>query len=354
MSQAGNIPFPKTLLIGPQLDTKRNNVGGATSSFGDLQTYFETHQLPHNVINTQHFGGALSGLLNLFYCLLRFLRMVWSSRVVFLNLSQNGIAYLAPILIVFAKILGKKVIVRPFGGWLKSNYENASPLRKWLYQHTLFKADLLYLQTQLLIDYFAPLCHNTKQLVTARKMPHAALLRGERPYEKRFLFVGHIKKTKGIDEILAAKKELNDSYTVDLYGPINEPVYANLSDAAFYKGLLADQAKVLSTMATYDVVILPTYYAGEGYPGVIIEAYSLGIPVITTRWKAIPELVEHHKTGLLIEPKSTASLVQAMQSISQENYAVMQANAASTFRERFQVDTILKQVMKDITQLTQS
>jgi len=91
----------------------------------------------------------------------------------------------------------------------------------------------------------------------------------------------------------------------------------------------------LETIQKYDVLILPTFYQGEGYPGVIIEAYSLGLPVITTNWKAIPEIVENRKTGLLIEPRSTAALVDAMKSFNKYNYKDFSKNARVYFEKTF-------------------
>jgi glycosyltransferase involved in cell wall biosynthesis len=65
-------------------------------------------------------------------------------------------------------------------------------------------------------------------------------------------------------------------------------------------------------MLKYDALILPTHYQGEGYPGVIIEAYCIGMPVICTNWQSLPEIVDV-SSGILINPKDSESLYRAMQ-----------------------------------------
>jgi glycosyltransferase involved in cell wall biosynthesis len=53
------------------------------------------------------------------------------------------------------------------------------------------------------------------------------------------------------------------------------------------------------------------YLSGEGYPGAILEAFAAGIPVITTRWLSIPEIVDH-SCGILIPPRNPAALADAV------------------------------------------
>ena len=49
----------------------------------------------------------------------------------------------------------------------------------------------------------------------------------------------------------------------------------------------------------HDLLLLPTYWESEGYPGVILEAMQCGRPVIATRWAGIPEVVEEeHQRAL--------------------------------------------------------
>ena len=67
-------------------------------------------------------------------------------------------------------------------------------------------------------------------------------------------------------------------------------------------------------------MILPTYHVGEGYPGIIIEAFSIGMPVISTYWNSIPELISHNKNGLLVPIKDLDSLVNSISFYNQKNY----------------------------------
>ena len=69
---------------------------------------------------------------------------------------------------------------------------------------------------------------------------------------------------------------------------------------AFYRGVLQPN-EVLSSLKSYEVLVLPTRYNGEGFPGVIIEAYLAGIPVIVSNWMYLSEFVIHRETGYIFD-----------------------------------------------------
>jgi glycosyltransferase involved in cell wall biosynthesis len=93
--------------------------------------------------------------------------------------------------------------------------------------------------------------------------------------------------------------------------------------------------KVQQTLSKYDVLLLPTFYAGEGYPGAIIEAYSCGIPVIATAWRSIPEIV-HKNSGILIPPHSSAALANAIDRLSDDAALYRSlSNGALAARDQF-------------------
>ena len=62
--------------------------------------------------------------------------------------------------------------------------------------------------------------------------------------------------------------------------------------------------------AEYDVLVLPTFWKGEGYPGVIIEAFSVGLPVVATNLPGISEMIDS-QSGILVPPHSASTLAKA-------------------------------------------
>ncbi len=51
----------------------------------------------------------------------------------------------------------------------------------------------------------------------------------------------------------------------------------------------------------------------DGLPNVLLEALALGVPAVSTRVSAIPELIEHEETGLLARPGDPEDLAEQME-----------------------------------------
>jgi glycosyltransferase involved in cell wall biosynthesis len=137
---------------------------------------------------------------------------------------------------------------------------------------------------------------------------------------RRFVYVGHVREYKGIRELVEAAEHLDASTRVDVYGPKYDDLPADLFNhrrRVFYKGII-DYRDVVSIMQQYDAFVLPTHHDGEGYPGVILEAYCAGLPVIATNWRAIPEIVDD-TSGILVEPRNAEALYRAMNRLSEDS-----------------------------------
>jgi glycosyltransferase involved in cell wall biosynthesis len=61
---------------------------------------------------------------------------------------------------------------------------------------------------------------------------------------------------------------------------------------------------------TTDILLFPTEYSLETFGRVIIEAMEFGIPVITTNIGAIPSVVQHGKTGFVLQENSVENLYE--------------------------------------------
>ncbi|MEM1326656.1 MAG: glycosyltransferase family 4 protein [Bacteroidota bacterium] len=322
------------LLLGPLPNENPNSVGGATNSFKILTDFFKEKSHPHTVVCLNPSDSKIKSLLQMSS---HYLSRLAQSDIAMLNFNQIGFKYIAPVLYVIAKMLGKQVALRIFGGDAVDLYRQSNSLHRWMLRQTVLKSDLVLLQTKMSLDYFKKHTKRQDWLPTSRYQP--AETKKSNDFQKRFVFISHIKSTKGIDEILAVKKQLPDDFIIDLYGPIKEEKYTCLlQGATCYKGSLKKE-EVAEVLSQYDVLLLPTYHEGEGYPGIIIEAYALGIPCITTDWMAIPEIVKHGETGLLIPPKNSNALKAAILSFSEDNYSTFHEKAKSHF-QHFDADKI--------------
>lgn len=339
------------MIICPVLRSDGSNAGGATISANYFTEFLRQKKIPLHLVDTKYFSKGILKILNPFYVVFSFFKNIWNTDVVFVSVSQFGVKTIAPILFILTKLFNRKFVFRPFGGAMRDHYEEYSFWQKSIFNKTLLQSDIFFLQTQQLINFFSPLGKNVKQLKTSRNAPDTGQLRGDREYQKRFIFLGHIKESKGVDTLLHAAKILDDDYTIHLYGHIHEEKYHTiLRENKYYKGILQKE-KVLSTLAEYDVLLLPSHYRGEGYAGAVIEAYSVGLPVIVSDWRALPEIVEADRTGKIIPIKNTAALVKAMQAFNKKNFSTFSQNARLYYQNNFVADVISEYVIQEIEAL---
>jgi colanic acid/amylovoran biosynthesis glycosyltransferase len=88
-----------------------------------------------------------------------------------------------------------------------------------------------------------------------------------------------------------------------------------ISDRVEFSGALP-RAAVAEALRHADALVTPSVPTRsgrrEGIPVVILEAMSAGLPVVASRLSGIPELVEHDRTGLLVEPGDEEELAEAL------------------------------------------
>ena len=109
------------------------------------------------------------------------------------------------------------------------------------------------------------------------------------------------------------------------------------------------QEQLHGTLAEYDALVLPTFYAGEGHPGVVIEAIVAGLPVIATRFRSLPELVEEGVNGVLVEPGDAGALAAAIGALAGDRDRLRRmAEANRARRSRFDVRTAVPHFLEAI------
>lgn len=240
--------------------------------------------------------------------------------VVTLHCSNLSIGL--PVLLA-SRVLRKPLIIRKFGG---NDFRDPTiPGRlPWLNEFVLHHVDLYLAETRQLVDQAK--AYGLKKI---RWFPNHRKIQlptcgdpniRKRQTCRRFVYVGHIREYKGILVLVEAAKSLPAGVSIDVYGPWFDDLDRNVFDNSpniYYRGMLKPE-DVVETMSKYDAFVLPTHHNGEGYPGSILEAYNAGLPVVVTRWRALPEIVDEN-VGILVEPRNATDLCVAMTKLTQDN-----------------------------------
>jgi glycosyltransferase involved in cell wall biosynthesis len=133
-----------------------------------------------------------------------------------------------------------------------------------------------------------------------------------------FLFVGRLMKEKGILDFCQAseivkRKYPNTEFIVLGTFPAHEKKLEGQVNKFIKSGIILWQGfqEVLPYLRKSTVFVLPTYYR-EGSPRSIQEAMGAGRAVITTNVPGCRELITNGVNGILIPPRDTNQLADAM------------------------------------------
>lgn len=318
----------KILLVGP-LENKDDSTktGGVIVLFSDLLHQFDKQGIEYHVIDTNkaNYSNKLTALLCIWY---KLLTKTKQHQHVSLHGTANDYVFIAPFAVLIAKVFGKTVSLRKFAGSFDEIYEKMNFFSRAIVSMALKKSDANFFETKYLVNQFSALNTHTYWFPNVREEPDK--IRGGE-FQKRFIFIGSVSKEKGIVELLETSNQLSDDYTIHIYGNIaNDLLDFDFSKyKADYKRALKSQ-EVLKILREYDVLILPSYI--EGYPGVIIEALSVGLPVIATSLEGIKEMVDE-SCAVLVAPKNTAELKRAILKFNKTNYPDFSFHACQHFEK---------------------
>lgn len=133
----------------------------------------------------------------------------------------------------------------------------------------------------------------------------------------KILFFGRIQKYKGIRYLLKAFKQIRDlGYdNVELIVAGSGSIEKDILDLENTPGLLIKnrfipEEELACDIQDCDVVICP--YTDATQSGVIMSAYAFCKPVIATNVGGLSEMVINNQTGLIIPPKSSDEIVNAL------------------------------------------
>lgn len=356
-----NKKLVRLTLVGP-LPIKGEIIGGTKVSFRELVNELNVDEKfqVHVVNSSRKTVGSdrLSQAVRELFTIWRVVKSIWTlaprTDVVMWNVSPAGAIKSGIFVRALCRIRRRPLVIRFFGGDLDVVYRRQSAVGRWVIDRWLFKADTILLQTRELVrwartrtDTRVAWYPTTRNVGTRRSALPA--------HCTRFIFVGQLRLEKGLREIVAAGRGLPCNIEITLAGPemghLNIDRHQETNRINFIGAI--KPCDIPATIASHHALLFPSYYAGEGYPGAVIEAFQLGVPVIASKWRALPEIVEDGVSGLLVEPGDANDLACAMMRIhdDQELFRNLQYGAfrcGARFRNS-EVLPLLAKILKELS-----
>lgn len=235
--------------------------------------------------------------------------------------ADNGFRVFVPILDFFNKLFKRRILYVVIGGFLPGLLK-AKP--RYVKMVNRFSGS--FVQTENIRKDLADLgvkklhiLSNPKRLNTLKE-EDVRLIEGKKI---KVCVFSRIYADKGVEDAIEAVKLANkklggDYITLDMYGLVPVFYKERLQELlqendgiVKYNGII-DYDKTVETLRNYFVMLFPTFYHGEGFPGNVIDAYNSALPIIATDWLYNSDVVLNDKTGLLVPIKNSEVLSDAI------------------------------------------
>jgi glycosyltransferase involved in cell wall biosynthesis len=171
---------------------------------------------------------------------------------------------------------------------------------------------------------------------------------GDDKYGKNFLFLGRLGDEKGIEFLIDVWQRLTDIPLVIVgSGPLEASIRRQTENMTNVKyiGFISHDDIFKELKKAYAVIAPSLCY--ETFNLSIVEAYTVGTPVIATNLGAMADLVIPGKTGLLFERNNKEELIEKVKWLweNKEERDRMGTNARKEFEEKYTAEKNYKMLM---------
>jgi glycosyltransferase involved in cell wall biosynthesis len=165
----------------------------------------------------------------------------------------------------------------------------------------------------------------------------------------QFIYVGRMSHEKGVQDLINCwlKHDIKARLIMAGDGPLKSKLEkkSKRSGQIMWLGEVSRE-EILKKLSESKALLFPTKWY-EGLPMILIEAMSVGCPVITSKIGNPQDLVDHNVNGLHFEPGNLNELYERIQFVEQneEKRAKMGENARKKYAENFTPERNYRQLI---------
>jgi glycosyltransferase involved in cell wall biosynthesis len=103
---------------------------------------------------------------------------------------------------------------------------------------------------------------------------------------------------------------------------------------------------IAEQMRDFDVFVLPSLW--EGLPYVLLEAMAAGLPIVTTDFRGVREVISDGSEAIVVPTRNAEALADAIAELMRDRALWVErgAKGAQVVRERFSLDAMVEQTLK--------
>lgn len=177
-----------------------------------------------------------------------------------------------------------------------------------------------------------------------------------------FIFVGRMVGDKGINELVAAFDRISKQHQhlkLLLVGAVEAELDPLASDTLVRIEnnpniiSVGFQSDVRPYFAIADILVFPSYR--EGFPNVVMQAGSMGLPCIVSDINGCNEIIVEGQNGLIIPVKNTDAVQEAMLKLIEDESLrfALKSNSRPMITARYEQQLVWDAILKEYKTLTQ-
>jgi glycosyltransferase involved in cell wall biosynthesis len=254
-------------------------------------------------------------------------------------------------------LAGKATVVARESSIVSINSKRAKHpvIYNWLIKHFYKRIDCIvcqsaYMQQDLINKYNI---QNDRTVIINNAVEQSDII-SNNPKQNKFITVARLSKEKGIDRLIRAVAKLSIPFSYHIIGNGDEMKNLekliwelDLQNKVFLEGQKEDPFKGMEDAGFF---LMGSHY--EGFPNTLLEAGSLGIPVIAFNAPGgISEIITDGENGLLVTDNTESAFAAAIERAAAVNFNQYQIKTHT--QNRFSAMQIVKTTEDLFTQLYQ-